>query len=170
MLDLNMPLTNCSNCGAALTPVAARNYLYCEHCLSFYFLEPFEQSADQVLRMHAIEDTCCPVCDVNLELGSMERREVQFCERCRGILLRCADFSEIVQIRRARQAGTATPSPLDPQELRRHIQCPICHRSMETHPYCGPGAVVIDSCNRCAVLWVDHGEIAQIVKAPGRRQ
>lgn len=150
-------------------PVATRNYLFCEHCSSFYFLESLEQSADQVLRMHAVEDTRCPICDVNLEMGAMERREVHFCERCRGILLRCGDFSEIVQLRRVRHANTATPPPLDAQELKRKIKCPVCHGWMETHPYCGPGAVVLDSCSRCAVLWVDHGEIAQIVRAPGKR-
>src|SRR5262245_50848596 len=139
-----MPPTNCTNCGAALTAVAARNYLYCEHCSSFYFLEPFEASADRVLRMHAVHDTRCPVCEVNLELGSMERREVLFCERCRGILLRCFDFSEIVQLRRMREANTAPPTPLDPEELKRRIKCPVCQGKMETHPFCGPGAVVID--------------------------
>lgn len=162
-------LTNCTNCGAALKPVAGRNYRCCEHCSSFYFLEPFEESSDQVMRLHEVQETRCPVCAVPLELGSMERREVWFCDRCRGILLRCEDFVEIVQVRRARLAGSETPVPLDLHELRRALDCPVCQRRMETHPFCGPGAVVIDSCSRCAVLWVDHGEIAQIVRAPGRR-
>jgi Zn-finger nucleic acid-binding protein len=164
-----MPPTNCTNCGASLTPVADRHYLCCAHCTSFYFLKPLEESADGVVHLHQVRDTRCPVCDVNLTLGSLERREVQFCERCRGILLCCGDFSEIVQLRRARETGVETPTPLDPEELKRVIRCPVCQRKMETHPYHGPGAVVIDSCRWCAVLWVDHGEIAQIVKAPGRR-
>ena len=39
---------------------------------------------------------------------------------------------------------------------------------MDTHPYYGPGNVVIDSCARCAVVWLDYHELAMIRDAPGR--
>jgi Zn-finger nucleic acid-binding protein len=39
---------------------------------------------------------------------------------------------------------------------------------MDTHPYCGPGNIVIDSCNHCNVVWLDRGELGQVVNAPGR--
>jgi Zn-finger nucleic acid-binding protein len=39
---------------------------------------------------------------------------------------------------------------------------------LETHPYYGPGNVVIDSCAACDVIWLDFGELKQIVDAPGR--
>jgi Zn-finger nucleic acid-binding protein len=39
---------------------------------------------------------------------------------------------------------------------------------MDVHPYYGPGAVVLDSCARCTLIWLDHGEIAAIERAPGR--
>jgi hypothetical protein len=39
---------------------------------------------------------------------------------------------------------------------------------METHPYFGPGNVVIDSCAGCELIWLDFGELKQIVAAPGR--
>jgi hypothetical protein len=39
---------------------------------------------------------------------------------------------------------------------------------METHPYYGPGNVVIDSCLQCELIWLDFGELRQIVAAPGR--
>jgi Zn-finger nucleic acid-binding protein len=40
---------------------------------------------------------------------------------------------------------------------------------METHPYAGPGAVVIDFCRHCEVVWIDRGELLQIQQAPGRK-
>jgi Zn-finger nucleic acid-binding protein len=39
---------------------------------------------------------------------------------------------------------------------------------MTTHPYYGPGNVVIDNCPACAVIWLDHGELTAIRDAPGR--
>jgi Zn-finger nucleic acid-binding protein len=39
---------------------------------------------------------------------------------------------------------------------------------METHPYYGPGNVIIDSCAACDLVWLDFGELTQIVDAPGR--
>jgi hypothetical protein len=39
---------------------------------------------------------------------------------------------------------------------------------MATHPYYGPGNVVIDSCESCDLLWLDFGELKQIVDAPGK--
>jgi Zn-finger nucleic acid-binding protein len=39
---------------------------------------------------------------------------------------------------------------------------------MLTHPYYGPGNVVIDNCAECDAIWLDFGELKQIVSAPGR--
>ena len=41
---------------------------------------------------------------------------------------------------------------------------------METHPYYGPGNVVIDSCCGCGCgyVWLDHGELATLARAGGR--
>ena len=40
---------------------------------------------------------------------------------------------------------------------------------MEAHSYCGPGNVVIDSCESCSLNWLDHGELARIAQAPDDR-
>jgi len=37
-----------------------------------------------------------------------------------------------------------------------------------TYPYGGPGAVTIDACDTCNVVWLDYRELTQIVDAPGR--
>jgi len=39
---------------------------------------------------------------------------------------------------------------------------------MEAHPYYGPGNVIMDSCGHCDLVWLDFGELRQIVDAPGR--
>ena len=39
---------------------------------------------------------------------------------------------------------------------------------MTTHAYQGPGSIVIDTCDRCDVIWLGTGELASTVGAPGR--
>ena len=46
-------------------------------------------------------------------------------------------------------------------------RAPLCTRRFDTYPHYGPGNVVIDSCTHCDMIWLDFGEIRQIVDAPG---
>jgi len=39
---------------------------------------------------------------------------------------------------------------------------------MSTHPYAGPGVIVVDTCDQCLMIWLDYGELARVVNAPGR--
>lgn len=39
---------------------------------------------------------------------------------------------------------------------------------MNTHPYYGPGNVVIDTCSHCEVIWLDRAELGTTTGAPGR--
>jgi Zn-finger nucleic acid-binding protein len=36
---------------------------------------------------------------------------------------------------------------------------------MDAHFYGGPGNVVIDSCEDCSLIWLDHGAITRIAHA-----
>jgi Zn-finger nucleic acid-binding protein len=38
---------------------------------------------------------------------------------------------------------------------------------MDTHYYAGPGNIVIDDCSGCRLNWLDYGELARIIHAPG---
>jgi len=54
-------------------------------------------------------------------------------------------------------------------DLNVHIKCPQCGAEMDTHPYGGPGNVIIDTCERCSLNWLDYGELQRIVRAPDER-
>ena len=76
-------------------------------------------------------------------------------------------FPELVETLRAQQyANLPVGSAANPNDLRRHIACPHCHRAMEPHFYAGPGNVVLDSCDFCNLNWLDHGELLRIARAP----
>jgi Zn-finger nucleic acid-binding protein len=104
-----------------------------------------------------------------MPLASLDGWEVLSCLRCRGVLLPQQTFRELISARRARAAGPARPPRLlDAAELRRQVGCPACKLTMNTHPYYGPGNIVIDTCADCGLLWLDFGELSRVVDAPGR--
>jgi Zn-finger nucleic acid-binding protein len=84
-------------------------------------------------------------------------------------LMSRAEFAEAVELRRSRAVGApVTPRAIDQREMKRQVRCPSCRQAMDVHPYYGPGNVVIDSCSRCDLIWLDLGELNQITDAPGR--
>ena len=38
---------------------------------------------------------------------------------------------------------------------------------MLTHPYYGPGNIVLDTCSQCDLVWLDAGEFGRAIDAPG---
>jgi DNA-directed RNA polymerase subunit RPC12/RpoP len=169
---------NCPNCGAPLLPVTGKSYLACEYCASFYFPE---KSQDGVRILGEAAELDCPVCRQPLLTAVIEafplehahtpddRYAVLACGGCRGLLLRQADLPPILRELRARVDGPAVPArPYAPQELGRRLACPRCGKRMDTHPYGGPGNVVIDNCMDCGLVWLDSEELGKIAHAPGR--
>jgi Zn-finger nucleic acid-binding protein len=159
---------NCKNCGAPMTLFRKRAYFYCTHCGAFHFTSA---SPDGVrLLGDAPQGIKCPICRLPLRLASLDDRFQGYqCQKCQGILLDRFSFRHTVEARRARALGPAeAPQPLDQKELARLINCPTCARAMQTHPYYGPGNIVIDTCQHCNTIWLDYGELAVAVNAPGR--
>jgi Zn-finger nucleic acid-binding protein len=148
--------------------MGARRYFFCRHCGSFHFPEALDDGVRVLER--DLAKTTCSVCKRLLASAVVDDRfEARYCEGCRGVLLSRGQFVEIVDSRRAVRSTPPVPAaPIDIRDLQRSIQCPTCSNNMSTHPYYGPGNVVIDTCDRCDVVWLDFGELRQIVDAPGR--
>jgi len=157
---------NCQNCGAAMRLVPDRNYFYCEHCTSFYFPP---ESAEGVRVLGELSDLECPVCHAPMVSASVAGAGVLHCHNCRGLFMKQGAFAFVVSYLRARTRDTpGQPRPLNRAHLQRKVLCPTCGSLMDTFPYHGPGNVVIDVCPRCAVIWLDYGELTLIAEAPGR--
>ena len=155
---------NCPNCGAPMRLQDGREGLACDYCKSVYFPEKNE---DGIRILDGPSELSCPVCAVPLAHAILDAHRILYCTRCRGSLIPAPAFVLIVRDLRAHQAdASATPHPPDPQELQRRIQCPQCHRAMDTHYYAGPGNIVIDDCPQCELNWLDAGELMVIVRAP----
>ena len=145
-----------------------RRYYFCHHCGTFHFLEVAAVEGLQVVDRQD-RARSCPVCTTPLSLALLNtNHSVDHCERCGGFLMVRPTFADVVQRRRASASGPAAPPvPIDRRELERRLNCPACRSHMEVHPYYGPGNVVIDTCDRCDMVWMDGGELQQIEDAPG---
>jgi Zn-finger nucleic acid-binding protein len=146
---------------------ATRGYFFCRYCGSFHFPDT---KADDGVRIVGDDPLSCAVCDKPLSTAMLdETHAIKYCRNCRGLLIARRGFAAVVQKRRSWATDTpAPPVPLDRKELDRKVHCPACKAAMATHPYFGPGNVVIDSCAECELVWLDFGELQQIVGAPGK--
>ncbi|HTG99991.1 MAG TPA: zf-TFIIB domain-containing protein [Vicinamibacterales bacterium] len=157
---------NCVNCGAAMG-LNARGYYVCAHCGTTSFPEAVSRDGIRILGPGDSEVRCSS-CDAPFLRGMLDDYLVDYCEKCRGLLLSRRDFAEVVRRRRAwAQGQSVPPTHTDGAELRRRIKCPKCGTRMMTDWYYGPGNVVLDRCVACDLVWLDYGELKQIVDAPG---
>ena len=149
--------------------VGSRRYFHCRHCGTYHFPETVEAGGIRVVGQSR-EASKCPVCTTAMAHALLDdEHPIDFCARCRGILLPRTSFAMVTQKRRA--WATSPPAealPINREDLKRRLACPKCGGAFDTYPHAGPGNVVIDSCPRCDVIWIDFGEMRQIVDAPGR--
>jgi len=144
-----------------------RGYYVCSHCGTTSFPEAVSRDGIRILGA-ADPAMNCSSCNTPLSSGMLDEYQVNYCEKCRGLLVSRRDFAELVRKRRAwAQRQSVTPEPADVGELRRKISCPKCGSRMTTDWYYGPGNVVMDRCSSCDLVWLDYGELRRIVDAPG---
>lgn len=161
---------HCHTCGAPVNTLVSTGRLACDYCGTVHNLRPETRSNDRVSWINEDADHACPNCRIPLSRALVDSEKVEACRQCLGILMVREGFSTVIESRRVRFRGTEeAPVLYDPRALEHSLDCPACGKRMETHPYYGPGNVVIDSCHACALIWVDTGELTQIEKAPGRR-
>src|SRR5581483_11363181 len=140
--------------------------LRCEYCRSVY-TPP--QNEEGVRMLGQSSPLACPVCAVPLQQAALAGTRLLACSNCQGILVSMNDFVALLgQLRSAHPASGAPQPPADPKALDRRLNCPQCHRPMDTHFYDGPGNIVIDDCSRCFLNWLDKGELMRVVRAPDR--
>ena len=118
--------------------IESRRYFRCGHCGNYHFPETVEADGIRIVG-HLPEAPDCPVCNTSLAHALLDNDDpIDFCAKCRGIF------------------------------LPRALACPRCGGRFETYPHFGPGNVVIDNCTKCDMIWLDFGEMRQIVDAQGK--
>jgi Zn-finger nucleic acid-binding protein len=106
-------------------------------------------------------------------MGELAKVCILYCAKCGGMMIPMGIFPDLIEALRGTTDGAPESAIIQPQadseDLQRKIDCPGCHRRMETHRYGGPGNVIIDSCETCSRIWLDRGELMRIVHAPDHR-
>jgi Zn-finger nucleic acid-binding protein len=134
----------------------------CEYCQSVYLPE---KNDDGVRVLDESVGLNCPLCNLPLVHAVLAKVPIIYCTGCRGMLIPMPALEPLIEQVRASGGVEAVPSAPDKEDLRRTIDCPQCHRHMDEHFYGGPGNVIIDSCEECSLIWLDHGAITRIASA-----
>jgi Zn-finger nucleic acid-binding protein len=151
---------NCPDCDAAMLPVGNHPHFHCPSCGHFHFPDDANDGATVT---NQPVGAACPVCHLPLQSALIEEETVCYCDTCRGFLAPIDAFGRIVGKRRSRHGQhEQRTNPFDPAELRRALLCPDCGGRMDAHPYSGGGNAVVDTCEACALIWLDADELAVI--------
>lgn len=138
----------------------------CPYCTSLYFPE---ENRDGIRLTDEAASLDCPLCRLPLVIAYAGKIKLLSCPNCRGILIQQPDFLFTINYLRANsKEPPITPPPLRKEDLERVINCPNCRQKMHTHPYGGPGNIVIDNCPACLLNWLDHTELHRIIRSPDR--
>jgi Zn-finger nucleic acid-binding protein len=156
-------VANCDSCGAPMRIEEASGLLVCDHCGS-------QQEAPAPIpyvKLLGETSSLCPICSLPLSTGQLDGHPLLCCARCFGMLIEMNRFATIIgaaRVHEERSFRIALPRRQNPAD--RAINCPACGQPMLSHLYGGPGNVVIDSCERCQLNWLDPGELRRIAVAP----
>ena len=154
---------NCPSCGAPIDLQPDSDSFRCDYCHSVYFPE---KDDDGVRVLGEPTSDLCPHCDQPLVHAAIAKIRIRYCTRCHGMLIPMAIMETLIEELRATGTGTAEQPAADKGDLRRRLKCPHCHTPMDAHYYAGPGNVVMDSCEKCSLDWLDRGRLMRIARAP----
>jgi Zn-finger nucleic acid-binding protein len=143
---------------------AGKDYLVCDYCGATHFPDA---NPDGVRVLGEATESPCPRCSIVLVTGTLAGTQVIYRNQCHGLLIAMDDFMPAVEELRSRHETSAYAGQQpDWHDLDQRALCPKCRAQMDTHPYCGPGNVIIDTCESCSVNWLDYGELQRVIRAP----
>lgn len=156
---------NCPCCGAPIALRPDTEGYKCDYCHTVFYPGE-EDDGVEVTGEPADASLACPLCNVPLVPAAIAKIPILYCKECHGLLLAMQVLQPILEELRESAQSSAVQTPPDRGDLKRTIQCPKCHRRMDTHFYAGPGNVIVDTCDVCELIWLDRGELTRIARAP----
>jgi Zn-finger nucleic acid-binding protein len=153
----------CVNCGASMRLDRGKGLMVCPYCRT-EAVPPVGEDGVQILGGTKYP---CPICQgETLSDGVIEGEPLFYCQKCRGMLIGIDRFLPLVEnLRAMRDRPAQYLAPRSEADADRGLVCPLCSKTMEAHPYGGPGNVYLDTCEPCERLWLDDSELRRIVVA-----
>ena len=156
---------NCPSCGAPIALKPDTEGFQCDYCHAVFH----PGAEDDCVLVSSEPDPAglaCPICNLSVVKATIAKIPVLFCNQCRGQLMPMQVVEPVIDELRRNSLRPAVQTPPDRGDMKRTVQCPKCHRRMDTHFYSGPGNVIVDSCDNCLLIWFDRGELTRIARAP----
>ncbi len=152
---------NCKQCGAPMSVEEGRIFFHCDYCGGYEFPDA---NQDGVSLLDEISPYSCPMCHQPLVAAAVKEVRILSCPHCRGNLIDQSKMLPILsQTKPSEATSEATHSLLNKSELARIVVCPSCQKTMRAYPYGGPGNIIIQGCEECRLIWLDFGELSQII-------
>ncbi|MEQ1822195.1 MAG: zf-TFIIB domain-containing protein [Fimbriimonadaceae bacterium] len=114
----------------------------------------------------------CPDCDQPLVTENVLDFQVDVCAKCAGLWF---DDGELTKLSKAGWAEMDSAEDrfvptVEPSQSDQMRSCPACRKPMEAFRYLYSSPVTLDSCPSCLGIWVEDGELRQMMLALGDAQ
>lgn len=118
----------------------------------------------------------CPRCNVALKKISVSGVELDFCGSCEGVWFDATELDRIYKVYGSELGGTGVSASLEGKAIegeyegQNELPCPRCQATLDRRKYAPDLEVLIDGCSNGCGLWLDDGELGQIVQYIASRQ
>jgi len=111
----------------------------------------------------------CPVCDNEMKTVSIKNIEIDYCDTCQGLWCDKDELERLAMLGRASLESSPIAKSLikDMQDIRTQkksvLLCPSCEAGLEKLNYSYESDIILETCKICNGIWVDDGELSEII-------
>ena len=109
----------------------------------------------------------CPVCNCDMIVVEYHNIELDYCNSCKGVWFDSGELELTLKSQGFEELKTFFDGILTSQEAissEKKRNCPICSRKMKKAAIGGQPEILIDVCRDKHGLWLDGGEITQLIR------
>jgi Zn-finger nucleic acid-binding protein len=114
----------------------------------------------------------CPRCAKPLEDQQLDEVSFRVCRDCKGLLIQHPVLIDVLERSwhavSQERAETTSFRVAEGWQNEPAILCPDCNQTMDKYGYMGIGAIQIDRCDPCALVWLDADELQNMALALAR--
>jgi Zn-finger nucleic acid-binding protein len=111
----------------------------------------------------------CPRCAKPLQDQQLDELSFRCCLGCKGMLILHPELIDVLDKSwhavPKEKAETVSFYVKDGWQDAPAFPCPDCHQTMEKYGYMGIGAIQINRCDPCNLIWLDTDELQNMVLA-----
>ncbi len=103
----------------------------------------------------------CPRCQTDLIVVEYHDIELDYCPECEGLWFDSGEMELVASQMGGSIEGVVPQRRAETREAK--LKCPECRKSMDKRLLGASDPVIADVCPLCGGLWLDHGELEQVV-------